>query len=140
MDKKSYLQVEIGLRIAGLLAGKSIKTMQRWCDEGKLSSRVIDARGKKVISLGAILPYSDLCLQDGVLVARANAGDMEAMCDIGVCFLEARKPKQALHWFQDAVKLGHAGAMFFLADYYIRGDMGVQQNRDTGLKWLAPAR
>jgi TPR repeat protein len=133
------LAAEISLRIAALLTGKSIKTIQRWCDERKLYSRVVDFRGKRVTTVGSILPFTDILPADAGLIVHADSGDAAAQNEIGVILLEAGKPHIALDWFRAAAARDHADAMHWLSKYYLCGTMGVEQNQDIAMKWLAAA-
>lgn len=130
---------EIDLRIAGMLTGRSIKTMQRWCVEGVWPSRVVDQRGKRLVSLQAVLPYTPIETGDSHLVLAAAMGQGDALNEIGVIYLMADKPKLAYEWFALAGKAGHADAMHWLSKFFIYGDMGKKKDETLGMSWLAAA-
>jgi TPR repeat protein len=131
--------IEIGLRTASLLTGKAIKTMQRWCDEGKLASRIVDLRGKKVVLFKDVLSLTPLSLDDSNLVEQADRGDATAQNDIGILFIAAGKPQIAMEWFQEAAVQGHADAMHGLSYCYLGNHVGIEKNEQLGLHWLAAA-
>jgi TPR repeat protein len=133
------LNAEIALRTAGLLVGRSLKTLQRWCDDGKLPSRVVDLRGKRVTTVAGVLPFTALAPDDACLVVWADAGDTNAQNELGVALLALGKYQLALGWFQAAARRGHADAMHWLSKYYFSGSMGVNEQRDIAMKWLAAA-
>lgn len=133
------LNEEIGLNTAGLLLGKSVKTMQRWCLEKQIESRVVDLRGKTVVPLSVLLPHTPLTDDDRIWVLQADAGDAHALNELGLIYLAAGKNEMALEWFKEAAIKKHADAMSWLAKYYFAGDMGVEKDEATGLKWLAEA-
>ncbi|MGI4848460.1 MAG: hypothetical protein ACRYGK_10060 [Janthinobacterium lividum] len=137
--QQSAGEIEIDLRLAGLLTGKTSKTMQRWCLEGVLPSRVVDQRGKRLVAVSAVLPHTPLNEEDGALVALAAAGDAEAFDELGVLYLEAGLPELAYEWFSLAAKAGHADAMHWLSKIHIYGGMGKEKNEALGWSWLAAA-
>jgi len=132
--------MEIGLSLAARLAGKTVKTMQRWCDEERLS-RQVDRRGKLMVPLREVLRIAQLDLEksEWSLVIRAGEGDPEAQCELGIIFLEHRKPEIAFFWFNDAAQLRHPEAMHWLAQFYFSGKMGAPHDVPAGLEWLEKA-
>lgn len=128
--------IEIKLSTARLLIGKTMKTIQRWCDDGKIMSRVVDLRGKRIVPLASVLPFTLLRLEDSYLVKQADCGDAEAQNELGVIFLEAGKTGIAFDWFQEAAKSNHPDAMHWLFKYYVCGSMGVERNDPLAFSWL----
>lgn len=131
--------IEIRLHTARLLIGKTMKTMQRWCDDGKIVSRVVDQRGKRIVSLDSVLPYTGLCMDHRALVQQADCGNPDAQTEVGIIFLEAQRPEIAFEWFQEAAKVHHPDAMHSLFHFYITGNMGIEKNEALGISWLAAA-
>ncbi len=133
------INTEISLSAAALLTGKSIKTMQRWCDEGKIPFRIIDKRDKKVIAIKSILPFTPLLFEDAHLIAGAANGDAESQNELGLIYLEAKQFHIAFYWFQSASKKCHADAMHYLSIFYQKGNMGVKKDEQLSLNWLSMA-
>lgn len=131
--------VEIKLSTARLLIGKTMKTVQRWCDDGKIISRVVDLRGKRIVPLESVLPFTLLSIEDCHLIKQADSGNAEAQNELGVIFLEAGKADIAFNWFQEAAKSNHPDAMHWLFKYYVYGSMGVGRNEALAISWLAAA-
>lgn len=137
MESNQYPFIEIKLYTAHLLIGKTMKTMQRWCEDGKIASRVVDLRGKRVVSLESVLPFTSLSFADSDLVKQADGGDCDAQNEIGIILLESKKSEIALEWFREAAKSRHADAMHFLFQYYVTGNMGVAKDEHLAISWLA---
>lgn len=137
MEGPGRPSVEIKLYTAHLLIGKTMKTMQRWCEDGKIASRVVDMRGKRVVSFESVLPFTSLTIADSGLVKKADSGDCNAQNEVGIILLEFKKPEIALKWFREAAKSRHADAMHFLFQYYLTGNMGVAKDETLAISWLA---
>lgn len=131
--------IEIRLQTARLLIGKTMKTMQRWCDDGKIVSRIVDLRGKRIVSLDSVLPYTCLSPEDKKLIQQADAGDANAQNEVGILFLETHRSDIAFGWFQEAAKSRHPDAMHCLFHLYIHGSIGIEKNEALGIRWLAAA-
>lgn len=139
MGSTEHPLVEIKLYTAHLLIGKTMKTMQRWCEEGKIASRVVDLRGKRVVSLESVLPFTSLTDEDSDLVKQADSGDCNAQSELGVVLLESKKYEIALEWFREAAKSQHPDAMHFLFQFYVSGNMSVAKDEVLAIRWLAAA-
>ena len=76
------------------------------------------------------------------LKQRAEAGEAEAMFNLGVCYAKGlgvvQNDEQAVHWYQKAANLGIAGAMHNLGKYYATG-LGVVQDHTKAVYWYQKA-
>ena len=72
----------------------------------------------------------------------AEAGEAEAMFNLGVCYAKGlgvvQNDEQAVHWYQKAANLGIAGAMHNLGKYYATG-LGVVQDHTKAVYWYQKA-
>lgn len=130
----------VGAQTAGVLIGKTSRTVQRWCEEGRLPAVSVDRRGTVRIPLTALVPFISIPWDDGrsQLAADADRGDMQAQSELALIFLEANEPLIAVYWFQAAATRGCADAMCWLSDCYIKG-LGVPKDHHRALRWLADA-
>jgi TPR repeat protein/RIO-like serine/threonine protein kinase len=73
---------------------------------------------------------------------RAEKGDVDAQCDLGVCYHNGYGVEQnyttAVKWYTKAAEQGDANAQYSLGDCYEKGD-GVEQNYTTAVKWYTKA-
>lgn len=118
----------------------SRRTWWRRIAEGKVKRVADDARGRAMLHWPDVLP--NLCLElnadDLALLARADAGEAGAQCDIGQLFFGAERQRAALYWFLLAAQQDHADAMQWLGHCYTAG-AGVAKDENLGLMWLAKA-
>ncbi|WP_148039452.1 tetratricopeptide repeat protein [Acidithiobacillus sulfuriphilus] len=140
MDNEAMEGVMLSARTAARLAGRTCRTLQRWCEEGALPSVAVNGKGKRMIPVDALAPLLPLPLDDGLrtLLGRVEGGDGEAALALGLMLMEAGKGAPALAWFQAAAEGGNADAMHWLYQAYFQG-LGTPRNRTLGIKWLAEA-
>ncbi len=72
----------------------------------------------------------------------AQAGDEEAMFDVGVNYLKGRGVAQdnarAAQWFRRAADAGQINAMWFMGSLYENGE-GVPEDRELAIQWYRKA-
>ncbi|MDI9529237.1 MAG: tetratricopeptide repeat protein, partial [Candidatus Cloacimonadota bacterium] len=72
------------------------------------------------------------------LLARAQAGDASAQCDLAWCYKEGLGIKtdcvEAVKWYRLAADQGLASAQYNLAWMYSKGEGVVQDNKEA-VKW-----
>lgn len=131
----------ISLDTAMLVTGISKRTLWRRIADGKITRLDNDFRGRAMLALEDLVPL--LCVwvepEDYELLADVDAGDADAQNDLAQLFLDAKRPKIALHWFQLAVDQEHADATHNLSQMYIRGEGGLTKDETQGLMLLAKA-
>ena len=75
-------------------------------------------------------------------LAAAKAGDVEAQCNLGLCYGTgdgvAQDKKQAVYWFRKSAEQGFAEAQFFLGLCYKDG-YGVPKDLTQAEYWLRKA-
>ena len=95
-------------------------------------------------SNSAPAPMEETGVEDPVdaLRRRTAAGDAEAMCHLGLCYLRGQGVEQnhqlAVEWFEKAAALGDAFAMRCLGFAYRDGE-GVEQDHEAAVEWFEKA-
>ena len=130
----------ISLESAIAVTELSRRTWWRRIAEGKVTRVADDARGRAMLHWPDVLPSLCAALdeQDLALMARADAGDAAAQCDMGQLFFLAERHRAALYWFTLAAQQDHADAMQWLGHCYLAG-AGVAKDDNLGIMWLAKA-
>lgn len=76
------------------------------------------------------------------LRARAESGDLDAQCDLGLCYGEGRgveiDQQLAIRWYQKAADRGHAPSLHNLGVHYNNGE-GVARSCDTAFRLWSQA-
>lgn len=146
MNRESHTEQYISTLTAAMLTGKSVRTLQRWRDEGTLQGMEIDGvrRGsggiKLMISLNSLAPHISIPLDDekSAMIIRADHAEPEAMNAVALAFYGAGQYGIAVSWFEAAAGKGHLDAMDWLSDCYING-VGVEKNDARAIQWLGKA-
>lgn len=136
----------ISTQTAALLTGKSMRTIQRWREDGSIESAAPEGEQRRagdtkfLIHLPGLAAYLPLELDAGLMaqVVAADRGDPDAINAVALRFFGAGHYEQAAKWFECAAVKGHADAMDWLGVCYLRG-LGVSQSRILWLRWLADA-
>lgn len=134
------MKTSISIKTATMITDFSRRTLWRRVKDGLLARAAADERGRTMVELETlrdmlVLPITP---EDLELLARADRGDGEAQCEIGLMFLEFEKPEPAVHWFTLAAKQGHADAMHYLGRLYL-SDGGGGKDQELGRYWLTQA-
>lgn len=146
MSDKGHAGYYVSTQTAAMLTGKSVRTLQRWQDEGTLHSVEMEGarRGaggvKLLLDLHGLAPHVPIPLDDEkmAMMVRADGGEAEAMNEVGLYFYGADQYEIAVPWFEAAAGKGHADAMELLSTCYFKG-IGVETSPALGLKWLGEA-
>jgi len=146
MSDRSQTRHYVNTQTAAMLTGKSVRTLQRWRDDGSLHGMEMEGvrRGaggiKLMLDLDSLAPHISIPLDDEkkLMMTRADNGEAEAMNEVGLYFYAAEQYGIAVPWFQAAADKGHADAMELLSTCYIKG-LGVEKSHALGLKWLGEA-
>jgi len=146
VSDRSQARHYVSTQTAAMLTGKSVRTLQRWQDEGTLHGVEMDGvrRGaggiKLMLYLDSLAPYIPVPLDDKkkAMMTRADSGEAEAINEVGLYFYAAEQYGIAAPWFQAAAGKGHADAMELLSTCYLKG-LGVEKCLALGLKWLGEA-
>ncbi|MGC9129154.1 MAG: hypothetical protein ACP5GA_10565 [Acidithiobacillus sp.] len=145
-SKASPEQYLISTQTAALLTGKSVRTLQRWADEGHIRGLEKDGerRGaggvKLLIELPSLIPHLSLALdaERMATIVAADTGAADALREVGLYFLAEDQAATALLWLEAAAAKGDSDAMDWLSRCYFQG-VGVESNVALGLKWLGEA-
>ncbi len=143
MDSSRFL---ISTQTAALLTGKSMRTIQRWREDGSIESAAPEGEQRRagdakfLIYLPGLAGHCPVALDAELMtqVVAADHGDPDAMNAVALRFFGAGLHEQAVKWFECAAVKGHADAMDWLGLCYLRG-FGVAQSRILWLRWLADA-
>lgn len=75
------------------------------------------------------------------LEKAANAGDVEAMCQLGMYYAVGGGSKpEAVFWFRKGAEAGDRFCMIKLANAYEYGYLGLPKDRAEAAKWFESAR
>ena len=72
------------------------------------------------------------------LIQKAQAGDAEAQCKLGVWYEKGQNYYEAVFWYKEAAEQGHADAQNNLGECYFYGH-GVNENYNEAVKWFRKA-
>jgi len=145
-SKTSPEQYLISTQTAALLTGKSVRTLQRWADEGHIRGieKAGERRGaggvKLLIELPSLIPHLSLALdaERMATILAADAGAADALREVALYFLAENQAATALLWLEAAAAKGDSDAMDWLSRCYFEG-LGVERSIPLGLKWLGEA-
>jgi hypothetical protein len=145
-SKASPEQYLISTQTAALLTGKSVRTLQRWAEEGNIRGleKAGERRGaggvKLLIELPSLIPHLSIALDGGRMatIVAADGGAADALREVGLYFLAEDQAATALLWLEAAAAKGDSDAMDWLSCCYFMG-IGVSSNPALGLKWLGEA-
>jgi len=132
--------LSVGLQIAGMLVGKTERTVRRWHDSGSIVSAKDHATGRVMIPMDEITPHIPIPW-DGdksMIAVRADQGDAEAMNVVALYFMNEGQYELAFPWFKLAAEKGHPDAQHWLSKCYFKG-WGTDKNQALGLRWLGEA-
>lgn len=132
--------------LAALLIGRSERSLQRWMQGGELVAQGFDQSGRVQLDLGAVLSLAGVVAPfpaDLVgIIVRADAGDLEAINDLGMMLLFdpvlKPQPTSAVALFQAAAAKNYPDAMHWLFHCFFNG-VGVAKDNVTALRWLSQA-
>jgi len=137
--------VSITLNTAMSLTGLSKRTLWRRIADGQL--RVHDASSgggggvsTRAVLLDDVIALSPLRLDDDdcALIAEADAGSVEAQCDLGLLLLTQNHPSEAVAWLTRAANQTYPEAMHQLGRCYIAG-RGLEASEVFGVEWISRA-
>lgn len=72
------------------------------------------------------------------LIQKAQDGDADAQCKLGVWYEKGQNYYEAVKWFRKAAEQGHADAQNNLGECYFYGH-GVNENYNEAVKWFRKA-
>ncbi|MDD2760402.1 MAG: hypothetical protein PHH11_08910 [Methylomonas sp.] len=131
----------ISLQAAMSLTEWSERTLRRRLADGMLKCAGDCGPYNKTLICFESIAW-DICLplsaEDVDLVARADAGDVEAQTDLALLFFAHDKAKSAMVWLELAAKQGFPDAMQWLGECYLRGK-GVVKDQHLAVMWIAKA-
>ncbi len=129
-------------QMAATLLDKNERTLRRWCTDGVLAVACMDAQGRTMFEIDAILALcgelkaadDDMC----ELISAADQGNAEAQNDLGTILLKAGRQTSALTLFKMAADQDYPDAMHFLYQCHQSG-MGTEANDALAMMWLSKA-
>lgn len=131
-----------GRQMAAIVLDKNERTLRRWCEDGVLAVTSIDARGRTMFDIEAILGlcgdlrHADTGLAE--LILAADGGSAEAQNDLGIVLLQAGQQLSALSLFKLAAGQDYPDAMHFLYRCHQSGT-GTHRNEALAMMWLSKA-
>ena len=130
----------ISLNTACALTGISKRTLWRRIADGSLPACKSCTSDKTLVSLAVVRQWAQLPLadEDLALVLAADHGEAEAQCDLGLLFLAAERPAEAVDWLERAARHYYPEAMYWLGRCLVAG-LGVAPDEAAGLAWLRKA-
>lgn len=139
-DHELVTMPTIHFKTAMAITGLSRASLWRRISTHPGSSETIgESRGhtQTRIKLDSILAWAELSFdeEERVLISLADAGEVDAHCELGLVFLEHQRPERAIYWLKQAATLGHADAMQLLGQLYARGQ-GVEQDEAQAIEWI----
>jgi hypothetical protein len=145
MNTSPYASIFIGTPTAGLLTGKSVRTIHNWLESGEIQGKEIPAAripGGTIrqVDLSSIEPHMCIPLNPELVdwIQQADIGDAAALKKVGIAFSAEQYHAMAAPWIEAAAKKGEVDAMDLLSWYYLNG-AGVAQDHSIAMQWLAKA-
>ncbi len=131
-----------GRQMAATLLDKNERTLRRWCTDGVLSVACMDAQGRTMFDIDAILALcGELKAADDEmceLISAADQGNAEAQNDLGTVLLQAGMQASAFSLFNMAADQNYPDAMHFLYQCHQSGT-GTEANDALAMMWLSKA-
>ena len=131
-----------GRQMAAVLLNKNDRTLRRWCSDGILTVACMDAQGRTMFDIDAILALcGEIKSADDEtceLISAADQGNAEAQNDLGTLLLQAGMQVSAFSLFKMAADQDYPDAMHFLYQCHQRG-MGTEANDALAMMWLSKA-
>jgi hypothetical protein len=128
----------VTIETASTMCDVSTRTIRRWMSEGKIAKLFEDERGRTMLSLDDVLPYASMRMseEDKGILEQADAGNAEALGDLGWMFFSLKRHVVARKFLEMAAKQGNADAMQALGRCYLSGD---DQDENLAIMWIARA-
>jgi hypothetical protein len=131
---------QISIRTAALIMGRTSRTVWRRIADGAL--RVIGGHDDDRTRVALEDVVREACVRiepdDYPLIAGADAGEAEALCDLAQLFLAGGRAETALHLLEQAARQYYPEALYQLARCHVRGS-GTPADVEAGLHWLERA-
>lgn len=131
----------ITLNTAASVSGLSKRTLWRRIADKQLRTQGGGDPGEHTrVAVSDVLALSRLHLEseDTDLIVRADGGDVEAQCDLGLLFISHKQPAEAVRWLAQAANKLYPEAMYQLGRCYVEGTGAVADER-IGVGWIARA-
>lgn len=131
----------ITLNTATSVSGLSKRTLWRRIADRQLRTLEGGEPGEHTrVAVSDVMAISRLRLtpEDSDLIVRADHGDAEAQCDLGLLFIAQSQPAEAVRWLGLAASRLYPEAMYQLGRCYIGGS-GVVADDKAGMEWIARA-
>lgn len=136
----------ISTQTAALLTGKAMRTVQHWVADGGVENVAVERRRPGIERDRSLVSLEDLSTRIPIAltperieaIMLANAGELDAMLQVGLEFFAGQEHKIAAEWFHIAAKKGQVDAMEWLSVCYLNGQ-GVAEDPAEGLQWLSKA-
>lgn len=131
----------ITLNTATSVSGLSKRTLWRRIADKQLRTQEGGEPGEHTrVAVGDVMTISRLHLtpDDKDLIVRADQGEAEAQCELGLLFIAQCQPVEAARWLALAAGKLYPEAMYQLGRCYIEGS-GVAADEKIGIEWIARA-
>lgn len=145
MNTSHHASIFIGTPTAGLLTGKSVRTIHNWLESGEIQGKEMPAAripGGTIrqVDLPSIEHHICIPLNPELVdwIQQADTGDAVALKKVGIAFSAEQYHAIAAPWIEVAAKKGDVDAMDLLSWYYLNG-AGVAQDHSIAMQWLAKA-
>lgn len=131
----------ITLNTATSVSGLSKRTLWRRIADKQLRTQEGGEPGEHTrVAVSDVMAISRLRLapEDKDLIVRADHGEAEAQCDLGLLFIAQNQPAEAARWLALAASKLYPEAMYQLGRCYIEGS-GVVSDERAGYEWITRA-